>query len=371
MAKFLFFESAVMELIVENGATSGGAAVQTLVWMEGLHALGNEVLLTCDGQAEYKIKKEYEFIQLVPFQNSNKGIKVIRWITHILPETYRLLNKHQPDFLYEAVPFWGTYLYASICKSLSIKHITRISSDALLDQRIRLSNSLFHQFFLNLGLRFSNIILAQNDYQYKTLKNKFPQKEIYQIYNPIKIDEKFLQQKKNIEGYFAWIANFRYAKNLKLLYHIAKSLPEEIIKIAGVPTNHFDEESKAYVKKLKELPNVIFMGKIGREEIFPFLQNAKFLLNTSRYEGFSNTFLEAMATGTPILTSSLVNPDGIIDKNGLGYVYGDEDDLQFFLKNISNEKYMKLSENCLNYVKGNHEYITLSRKLMGYIGLIK
>ncbi|WP_394334865.1 hypothetical protein [Aquiflexum balticum] len=34
-----------------------------------------------------------------------------------------------------------------------------------------------------------------------------------------------------------------------------------------------------------------------------FLNQAKFLLSTSRYEGFSNTFHESMIVGTPILTT--------------------------------------------------------------------
>ena len=44
----------------------------------------------------------------------------------------------------------------------------------------------------------------------------------------------------------------------------------------------------------KFLPNIKFVGFIPRNEISSFLGDAYLLLNTSFYEGFSNTFLESL-----------------------------------------------------------------------------
>jgi glycosyltransferase involved in cell wall biosynthesis len=364
VAKFFFTDTAVMELIVQEGNASGGAAVQTLMWMEGLTELGHKVFLAKLENDNRPIKPAFKKFQLVPIYDSSKGIRVIRMATYRIPAFYKALKKTCPDFLYDSVPWWDTYINVGICKLLNIKHIIRISSDIMLDSNFKKTTSRSHKFFMHIGLRNSSLILAQNNYQFQSLKKLFPKTSIQKIYNPIIINKDFLHKKEDFMEYIAWIANFRFAKNLKLLYIIAKAMPHENFKIAGIPFNPLDNESKEYVDLLRKLNNVMFMGKLNREDIPPFLAKSKFLLNTSRYEGFSNTFLEAMCTGTPILTGSLVNPDGIIDRNDLGFVYHDELELQKFLNNISLERYQQLSENCIEYVCQNHEYIALSHRLL-------
>ncbi|UJP64899.1 glycosyltransferase family 4 protein [Mongoliitalea daihaiensis] len=362
--KILFFESAVMELIVEHGKASGGAAVQTLVWMEGLHAFGHQVFLACTAEDTRAIKPEYSWIQQVPLFHSNRGIKKIRWASYRIPKIFKAIQQVRPDYLYESVPFWGSYILSAICKILQVKHIVRISNDNLLDERLKNTASKSHQFFLFLGLRWSDIIFTQNNFQHAKLSERFPNKPIVQIYNPIKIAHDYMKPKQEMKGYIAWVANFRYQKNLQLLFKIASILPHEQFKIAGVPTSHYDQESEEFVTRLKALPNVEFLGQVARSEIFMLYASAKFLLNTSRYEGFSNTFLEAMSTGTPILTSSLVNPDQLIDRNELGHVYTDESDLKYFLDTLSESEYLELSENCISYVGEKHAYKKLTGVLL-------
>ncbi len=370
MAKFFFFETPVMELLVDNGKASGGAAVQTLVWMEGLHALGHQIFLAKSYNDSRDIKPEYDFIQTISLFHPQKGFKKLRWLSYRLPAIYKILKEIKPDYLYESVPFWGSWMINLICKKIKIIHIIRISNDRHLDHRFRMVASKFNQESIFYSLKKCDIVLAQNDYQFKTLKNKFPDQRIFKIYNPIKISLEYLQNKKDIQGYFAWIANFRYQKNIKLLFEIASELQDENFKIVGVPTI-FDDESKIYVNELKKLPNVEFLGLLGRNEILPFLRDAKFLLNTSRFEGFSNTFLEAMLTGTPILSSNLVNPDGIITNFQLGIIYNDPSDLKSKINNLSLSEYQELSLNCITYLQEFHDYLKLSKTIYEKLYSIK
>jgi glycosyltransferase involved in cell wall biosynthesis len=206
--------------------------------------------------------------------------------------------------------------------------------------------------------------VAQSDYQYKELVKTYPKKMIAKLYNPIELKSQFLQKKNKLDGYIAWVANFRFQKNLKLLYEIASICVNETFKIAGQPLMPMDEETETYVKKLKSLENVEFVGIIPQGDILTFYSNSKYLLSTSRYEGFSNTFLESMMTGTPILTSENVNPDGIIDNYELGFLYKDEHDIKRILNSISDDEYVQKSENCIEYVKNNHDHLVLGKKLL-------
>lgn len=367
MSKFFFFETQTMELLAKTGKPSGGAAVQTLVWMEGLWENGHVILQAKLENDDREIRSQYSKFKTVPLFHEKKGIRVIRWATYRLPKIFISLYKTKPDYLYESIPFWGSYWISIFCKLLGIKHIIRISNDNLLDKRLRNTASKSHQFFLFLGLRLSDYILAQNDYQFATLHKKYPSKKIMKVHNPIIVDKEFLISKPNPSGYIAWVANFRYQKNLKLLFEIAQILPHEEIKIAGNPNSKMDQESKEFVEKLQLLPNVEFVGKVEREDILQFLKMAKFLLNTSRYEGFSNTFLEAMIVGTPVLTTNLVNPDGLISKNNLGLIYENPEDLMGKIQNLSTSGYKIISENCCQYIQEFHDHKRLTQKLEKFL----
>jgi glycosyltransferase involved in cell wall biosynthesis len=143
----------------------------------------------------------------------------------------------------------------------------------------------------------------------------------------------------------------------------------ESFLVAGLAPSNPDPETGTYIEKLNDLSNVNFVGTVSRNEILDFFKKAKFLLNTSRYEGFSNTFLEAMCTGTPILSTAMVNPDGIISKYGLGYIYKDPTDIQGFLGTIDDVTYGMLSANCIEFVKNQHNHLHLGRKLLNFLHL--
>lgn len=145
------------------------------------------------------------------------------------------------------------------------------------------------------------------------------------------------------------------------------ALPNEEFKVAGKPITPLDRETETSLEKLKNLPNVEFVGSVSRDEVLSFFDKSKFLLNTSRYEGFSNTFLESMMTGTPILTTKNVNPDGVIDTFGLVSIYKDENDLKQILNNISETDYLEKSKNCIKYIKNNHDHLVLGKRLMDFI----
>ena len=137
---------------------------------------------------------------------------------------------------------------------------------------------------------------------------------------------------------------------------IAKKFPNYSFFIAGKSDVRIDEETKLTLEKLKECDNIKFVGFLKRSEIREFLGNAIALINTSFYEGFSNTFLESFEVGTPVLATSNVDPDKIIQKNNLGFVSENHEHLDRIVNKIINfESYDLISKKCREYVLNNHE----------------
>jgi glycosyltransferase involved in cell wall biosynthesis len=349
-------------LIVEKGNPLGGAAVQSLVWMQAFHELGYEVSQMKFENDNRPVKEKFDWVNLVPVYNPAKK-RIRSWYTYKLPRYFEVLKKERPQYVYSSIPKWYFFYINIFCKIFKIKHIIRLPSDEMVDNRIYLTESKIDAFFIKLSYYTADLILAQNEYQYQQIKKVFPKKQILKVYNPIVVKQEFLRKKKARQGYFAWMANFRHRKNLALLFEIAQTLPMEQFKIAGVPLSPLDEETATSIVALKKLNNVEFMGGIAREEILPFLSKAKYLLNTSRYEGFSNTFLESMCTGTPVLTTDTANPDNLILDQELGFVYKNASQLADKIKEISELDYLKWSANCIKYVNLNHDHIYLGRIL--------
>jgi glycosyltransferase involved in cell wall biosynthesis len=163
---------------------------------------------------------------------------------------------------------------------------------------------------------------------------------------------------------------YRRQKNLKLLFQIASILKRDQFLVAGKEGVNCDSETRLYLEKLKELPNVKFTGFLHRAQVLPFLANARFLLNTSHHEGFSNTFLEAWSVGTPVISGVNVNPDSIISKYDLGIIYNDVFDLCKQYAAVTPELYQLLSGNAREYVTHHHGYRLLAEKLLRYLSVI-
>ncbi|MGV3641158.1 MAG: glycosyltransferase family 4 protein [Adhaeribacter sp.] len=367
MARFLFYDDKLINLLLEEEKPSGGAAVQALGWIQGLSEKGQEVYVMTDPASPGAIKPACRHIRLVPGFDQKKGIRWIRWVYYRLPHLYRQIRHVRPDYLYQGIPGWTSFLLGLICQQLHIKYVLRVSNDFLVDERFYQNYSRTHRFFQNLGFQLSDAILCQNEYQLKRIRQAYPRKEAYKISNPVYLNTAGAGDSAPTKKYIAWLGLFQYQKNLPLLYEIAQLLPGETFLVAGKELAKADAQTHEYQDKLRQLPNVQFAGFLQRDQVLPFLAGARYLLNTSHYEGFSNTFLEAMSVGTPILSSEKVNPDGILSAHRLGIVYRDAADLQSQLSGMSPQDYQHLSDNVRHYVTEHHHYTTLAGRLMNLL----
>jgi glycosyltransferase involved in cell wall biosynthesis len=367
MAKFLFYDDKIINLMVREEKPTGGAAVQAYGWIRGLTEVGHDVQVITNVKQNEVLKDECSDIRLIPLYDQKKGVRWLRWVYYRLPYIYRKIKQTKPDYLYQGIPGWQSFLIGVICYKLDIKYVLRISNDYLLDNRFYKNNSRTHRFFQKMGIELSYCILCQNDYQFNIIRKEYPDKMAIKIPNPIFINKKVDIDDIQSKQYIAWLGLYQYQKNLKLLYEIACLQSNEQFLIAGKEGTTCDQETLNYLEQLKQLPNVKFIGFLHRDQVLPFLSKAKFLLNTSHYEGFSNTFLEAMAVGTPIITSNKVNPDEIITRFNLGIVYENTSDLNRQYSSITPELYKKMSNNAHNYVVNQHDYRTLSKRLMSFL----
>jgi len=128
---------------------------------------------------------------------------------------------------------------------------------------------------------------------------------------------------------------------------------DTILVIVG-PDDGYLNEVKALASSFGVLNSIIFTGFVSRWDKLGALVDAGVFVTPSFY-GFPITFLEACATGTPIVTTRLGDTLEWIDEN-VGYVTSPSTkELAYAIHRIVSDDDLqrRFSENCLKTVKSN------------------
>jgi glycosyltransferase involved in cell wall biosynthesis len=254
-----------------------------------------------------------------------------------------------------------TGITALLARKLKLPFIYWVENDIEVDNRLVKTIPYYALRMFNFGIKNADYIMTQNEYQYKTLRKVYPNR-VFLVHNPFyPLGKTEARQQRN---YVAWIGVYKNQKNLPALYHIARQTAEVTFKIAGIePAEGVDVDTKKALRLLRLCPNVKFVGYLDRTKIMNFLGGAFALLNTSDYEGFSNTFLEAFSAGTPVVSLNS-DPNGILKKYNLGYPINLENAsivIKDYFHEYDHNAFMKRGK---RYLDMFHDYNNVSKKFL-------
>ncbi|MFA5010587.1 MAG: glycosyltransferase [Ignavibacteria bacterium] len=355
MKKVLIIDENLPYLLNNVTFPTGGASIQSYNWLKGF--LKNNCEVAIFSNADIENKSSYKIIRI---DNRNVINSLLKKFINFY-SIYKSVKIFSPNIIYVSIPGWHTLVWGIISKVSNAFLIQRISNDFMVDDRFIDEIGRLKYFMFLRGIYFVNVILVQNSYQQENIKNKFPKKNILKLYNPFSIQNNKMYF--GMGNYVAWIGLFQRKKNLSALLNIAKILPDIKFKIAGKTSGNIDEITKIALEELQCLPNVEFVGLLPRIEILDFLDESFCLLNTSYYEGFSNTFLEAIMVNTPIVTLKTNDPDKIIVKHNLGLVSEDFNSLPECILKIIREGKRKYNKKGKEYIEKYHDPDLLVKKL--------
>lgn len=158
-----------------------------------------------------------------------------------------------------------------------------------------------------------------------------------------------------------WIANIRRIKQPELFIQLAKACSDLSLKtgvrfvmVAGRKMNA--PENRKLIAEAQSQANMDVYGSMTIDEANKIMENASVLVNTSQYEGFSNTYIQAWMRETPVVTLHC-DPDGVIQQYRLGFHSRSFEQMVTDVRQlIENEELRKtMGRNARTYAIENHD----------------
>lgn len=160
----------------------------------------------------------------------------------------------------------------------------------------------------------ASMVVAQTSYQQQQVQARFG-RTTELLRNPVNVPE--LAPSTLRQG-FLWVGKSNDIKRPSLMVDVAKLMPEHRFTLV---MNKADEAVDAEVRRA--LPaNAQIIDSVMPQEMGRLYTQAVALVSTSCIEGFANTFLEAAACHTPVV-SMVSDPDGFLSEHGCGVLTGE------------------------------------------------
>jgi glycosyltransferase involved in cell wall biosynthesis len=267
------------------------------------------VYCSCDGPIRDALsERNIRFVPMDEFSISN--IKEIIW-------------KEKPDIIH-AHDMRASFAAACVCGSIPlISHIHNNNFDSRgLSLKaiayLRAGLKAKHIFWVSkssfTGYAFHSILKKKSDVLYNIM-------DINEIHRRAELDE-------NSYNYdVIYLGRLVPPKNPYRLLDVCKLLVEKMkdVQIAIVGTGEMEFEVKNKAEQMGLLNNVSFLGY--QTNPYKILKDSKVMLMTSLWEGTPMCAIEAMALGTPIVSTPVDGLKDLITNDENGYLTDDNSEL--------------------------------------------
>ena len=161
------------------------------------------------------------------------------------------------------------------------------------------------------------------------------------IYNGVNVED-FSQRNNRENGdniIILTVARLIKRKGIDDLIGAVPAIVEEHknIKLRIIGEGNMENELKALTQKLEVSKYIDFLGYIPHAEIATYYSSSDIFVLPSKNEGMSNTVLEAMASGLPIITTDTGGTRELINENGIIIPSEDSDAISSAVLNLIND----------------------------------
>lgn len=282
-----------------NVGVIGGAEVQQSILARALARAGYRVsMITLDfGQPQ---RVAIDGVMVHKAHRPEAGVPVLRFIHPRLTTLWRTLREVDADVYYQRCAAADTAIVAAFCRYFGRRSIFAGASDVdFLPGRQQIRYFRDRWLFAR-GLALVDRVVVQNEQQRHSCLVHYGRESVL-IPSCYELPPGASPGRGDC---VLWAGNIRDYKRPQLFLDLARQLPRQhFVMIGGAGGNgardlHYFEHIR---RTAAALPNVEFTGFLPLSRVEPYFDRARVVVNTSRYEGMPNTFLQAWARGVPTL----------------------------------------------------------------------
>lgn len=296
----------------------GGEEVQHALMSRYLARRGHAVT-SLVGDFGQRPLEEIEGVKVRKTFALRAGIPGLRFFTPRVSSTWRALGAADADVYYVSCAGPMVGIIAAFCRRHARRFVFRVASDADCAPHTLMVGNARDRLLYRYGLLRADAVLAQTERQAALLQQH------YGVH--ARVAGMFADVPEQVRPFadraidLLWLANMRSMKRPEWFPGMARSAPELRCAMAG---GAHPDELPLYERvsaAAAELPNLRFHGQVRFGATRALFADARIFVNTSSFEGFPNTYLQAWANGVPVVAT--FDPDGIIAAQGLGAAVAD------------------------------------------------
>lgn len=158
------------------------------------------------------------------------------------------------------------------------------------------------------------------------------------------------------EGDLLWMARCERWKDPEAFIRMAREMPRRKCVMVCPPAAD-GPFFRAVREEARGVTNLRFIESLPYRKTHEYFRRGALFVNTSRSEGFPNTFVQAARAGTPIL-SLRIDPDGFLEREGIGRCAGGDFEALLRLAGemlLDEERWRLMSTRAVKYFKARHD----------------
>lgn len=311
--KILFFSSfAHLVLEKSQSRTSGGAELQVALLARELASRGEDVVIAGGdvGQADQVM------IDGVMTRNAGKFHtgRLLEMIGAI-PRVVKVLGEERPEWV--VVMGWTAWLFIlwALRPFLGYKLDFICALDSEISGEYRRENPMFGSLF-EFAVRRCDARHSITRYQAEVFGQRGMDCTFYRYLLVPRSQPRAEEKRVDL----LWVSRCHPIKRPHLFLDLVEGLPETRCRM--ICPCEDKELWDSVTARASKIPNLEFIEKVPYHQVQEHYDTARIFVNTSTFEGFPNSFIQA-GLGKTALLSLCVDPDGMIGIFGSGVLAGD------------------------------------------------
>ncbi len=287
---------------------------------QSLASLGHHVCYVCT--SPHVTDWFSEDVHIIPLKARSGSRRFGRNYFLYRSDILRVLDRIRPDIIYQSVACAFTGIAASYAKKNGCRMVWHIASerDICPEPLVSFRTALFDYIdrrWTEHGIRSADAIIGQARYQDQLLYDRYGRRCDLIVGTPQPAPDGPIVKTGPVT--VVWVANLKPLKQPEIFLRLVRKLDDcQGVRFVMIGRPAYRSYQRRQEREMVGLKGFTYMGEQPLNRVNQVLAQSHILVNTSAYEGFPCTFIQAWLRRVPVVSLN-VDPDDLLKTRQLGF----------------------------------------------------